>query len=80
MEDIIELVKEKCRIEDVIEKDGYPLKGHGRYRRGNRDDIHALVVDVRNQFYIWNGTVEHGDVINWEMARQNCDFKTAVEL
>ncbi len=73
----VELVKERCKIEDVI-SDEFTLKGHGRYRTTIKHD--SLVIDIREQRYHWNSQSQSGDVINWVMTRQNCDFKTAVEL
>lgn len=75
--DIIEQVKEKNRIEQVLEDDGFPLEGRGRYRHGRQHD--SLIVDVNNQAYHWNSKGEHGDVIAWKQARMGADFKSAVE-
>lgn len=75
--DIVELVKERNHIEDVIAADGYPLEGHGRYRRARQHD--SLVVDVHNQAYFWNSKSESGDVISWIQRRTNTDFKGAIE-
>ena len=79
-EDIVELVKQRNPIEEVIEaEDGFSLdKRGGRYRKCREHD--SLVVDVHVQAYHWNSRGEHGDVINWVMARSGADFKGAVEL
>lgn len=77
-ENIVELVKAKCKIEDVIEAE-YPFdKKRGRWWSTSRHD--SLVVDVYNQCYYWNSKGEKGDVISWVMNRQGCDFKTAIEI
>lgn len=77
--DIVELVKARNRIEDVVEADGFRLASRmGRYRKSSEHD--SLVIDVNNQAYHWNSSDEHGDVIAWVMARQKTDFKGAVEL
>ena len=76
---IVDTVKEKNPIEDVITADGYQVeKRGGRYRRCKEHD--SLVVDVHAQSYHWNSKGEHGDVIAWVMARTGADFKGAVEL
>jgi hypothetical protein len=77
--DIVEQVKIVNRIDDVIDKDGFSLgKKTGQYRRAQQHD--SLVVNVETQSYYWNSRNEKGDVINWVMRRNNCDFKTAIEL
>jgi hypothetical protein len=47
--DIVEELKSKLTIEQVIEADGYHLEGTGRYRRDSQHD--SLVVDLRAQAY-----------------------------
>lgn len=78
MDDIVEQVKERNRIEDVI-GETMPLQArHGRYLRCAEHD--SLVVDTRTQTYSWNSRNEiRGDVIEWVMRRGNLDFKGAVE-
>lgn len=76
---IVETVKQRNPIEEVVDGDGYPLeKRGGRYRKCREHD--SLVVDVHDQSYHWNSRSEHGDVIAWVMARQGTDFKGAVEI
>lgn len=78
--DIVEQVKEKNRIEDVVEADGFPLQKQSRYRKcTSKENGSSLVVDVQNQAYFWNSHAEHGDVINWVMRRRNMDFKAAMD-
>ena len=61
------------------QKDGFPLgKKTGQYRRSSQHD--SLVVNLEKQTYYWNSRHEQGDVINWVMAREGCDFKTAIEI
>ncbi len=76
--DIVEELKSKLTIAQVIEADGYHLEGTGRYRRDSQHD--SLVVDLRTQAYHWNSTDEHGDMFNWVMKRKSADFKGAVEI
>ena len=79
MDDIVEQVKARLRIEDVIAQDGYPLPTRGIYRKCTTPKIGGLIVNVNKQMYYWNGRSEWGDVIKWVQARQGCDFKEAVE-
>ena len=77
MDDIVELVKQRNPIEDVIQ-DTFPLqRQHGRYLRAKEHD--SLVVDTGRQMYVWNSQGESGDVIDWLCKRGNLDFKSAVE-
>lgn len=76
MEDIVDLIKERIRIEDVIEED-QPLRKAGRYWKGGEHS--SLVVDIGNQCYYWNSKAEHGDVIAWIEKRKGWDFKSTVE-
>lgn len=77
--DIVELVKERNPIEDVIEADGYPLPKRGRYRKCTTKGTGGLVVDTQQQMYFWNVRGEGGDVIAWVMKQRRVDFKAAVE-
>ena len=76
--DIVEELKAKLSIDDVVETDGYHLSGTGRYRRDSKHD--SLVVDLRTQAYHWNSSDEHGDIFTWVMHRTGADFKGAVEI
>ncbi|MBA4420245.1 MAG: hypothetical protein C0391_03785 [Anaerolinea sp.] len=76
-EDIVEKIKAKLRIEQIVEQDGFPLVNHGRYRKATQHD--SLVIDVEEQGYFWNSSGEHGDVINWVQKRRGLDFKSACE-
>lgn len=77
--DIVELVKERNRIEDVIEADGYPLPQRGRYRKCSTKGTGGLVIDIEAQAYFWNTRAENGDVIAWVQKQHRMDFKGAVE-
>lgn len=78
---IVDQIKSKLRIEDVIEQDGYPLdKKHGRWRKVTGRKLGGLVVDALSQTYAWHSTSEWGDVIQWVINRNNVDFKAACEL
>lgn len=77
MDDVVELVKERNKIEDVIQET-FPLqRQHGRYLRAKEHD--SLVIDTGRQMYVWNSKSESGDVIDWLIKRGNLDFKSAVE-
>lgn len=80
-DNIVELIKARCRIEDVIEADGYPLnRTTGRWRKVEGRKLGGLYVDVANQTYHWTARAEWGDVIQWTMNQRKCDFKQACEL
>ena len=75
--DLIEQIKQKTSIEDVIEET-HPLQHRrGRYLHGREND--SLVIDVNNQAYHWNSQDEHGDVFTWLEKRRGWDFKSAAE-
>ncbi len=78
-DDIVEQIKGKLRIEDVIEADGYPLPKRGRHRKCTTPHVGGLVVNVDMQMYYWNARNETGDVISWVRNRKGLDFKEAVE-
>ena len=76
--DIVEQVKARNRIEDIVEESGFRLANRmGRYRKGTEHD--SLVIDTAQQRYWWNSCDEHGDVVDWVRARQGMEFKDAVE-
>jgi DNA primase len=86
MDNIIEEIKEKVRIEDLVEETGITLeRRHGRYLRpsGARGQgLHGLVLDTFNNSYHHNGQDDHGDVFNWVMnhMHKGWDFKAALEF
>lgn len=86
MDNIVEEIKEKVRIEDLVEESGIPLeRRHGRYLRpsGPRGHgQHSLVLDTYNNSYHYNGQDDHGDIFNWVMnhMHKGYDFKAALEL
>ena len=81
--DIVDQVKGKLRIEDIIQADGWPLTPRGRWRKCTRSGDGGLVVDTQNQLYHWYSYGEWGDVIQWIQYggthRAKNDFKAAVE-
>lgn len=79
MDDIVEQIKARLRIEDVIEGDGYPLPKRGIYRKCTTAGTGGLIVNVNKQMYYWNSQAEWGDVIGWVEKRRGLDFKGAVE-
>lgn len=79
MDDIVEQIKAKLRIEDVIIQDGYALAGRSRYRKCTVAGTGGLVVDVQKQTYHWNARGEWGDVIAWYQRQHRMDFRGAVE-
>jgi len=81
--DIVDQIKAKLRIEDIITQDGWPLAQRGRWRRSTRAGDGGLVVDTQNQLYHWYSFNEWGDVIQWIQYggthRAKTDFKGAIE-
>lgn len=77
-EDIVELVKARNSIEDVVEADGFPLPKRGRYRKCTTKGTGGLVIDVNEGCYYWNTKGEGGDVIAWVQRQRRMDFKGAV--
>ena len=78
-DDIVEQIKARIRIEDVIDQDGFTLQGRARYRKCTVKGTGGLVVDVQKQTYHWNARGEWGDVIAWYQRQHRMDFKAAVE-
>lgn len=79
-EKFVQRVKESNPIEDVIEAIAAEFKlqrKRGRYIRGETHD--SLVVNVDEQFYVWNERGEKGDVFNWLEARNKWDFWTSLQ-
>jgi len=68
----IQDLKEKNRLEEVIEESGYILdhKAGARYWVCKSDP--SLSVDLKSQFYYWGE--ESGDVIAWLRARMGWEF------
>jgi len=80
-ESIIDQIKEKNLIEDIVEECGYPLQQRGRWRRCTRAGASGLVVDVQKQVYHRYATGEWGDVIAFYQVEKRLDFKAAaIEL
>ncbi len=78
-DDIVEQIKARIRIEDVVAQDGYPLPTRGRYRKCTKQGTGGLVVDTQRQVYHWNARGEWGDVIAWHEKQHRVDFKAACE-
>jgi len=81
--DIVDQVKGKLRIEDIIQADGWPLTPRGRWRRCTRSGNGGLVVDTQNQLYHWYSFGEWGDVLQWIQYggehRAKFDFRATIE-
>lgn len=78
LEDIVQEVKDRNPIEDVIAEDGFRLPGRGMYLKSPKQG--GLVVNTHAQLYYWNARAEHGDVISWVEHRKGTDFKGAIEI
>lgn len=79
-EAFVQRVKEANALEDVIEMAGAEFKlqrKRGRYVRG---EVHnSLVVNVDEQYYVWNESGEKGDVFVWLDKRNKWDFWTSLQ-
>jgi len=73
-------IRNNAQIENIIEE--YPdfelERKSGRYVRARKHN--SFVVDIYRQMYNWNSRNENGSVFDFVMAREKCDFKTAVEI
>lgn len=80
MDTIIDEIKERVAIEDLVEESGYALQRRtGRYLKCREHN--SLVIDTHNQSYHWNSQDEHGDIFNWIMHRNpGWDFRQALEV
>lgn len=78
MADMIQLIKERNPLEEVIADTMAMGSKRGRHVRGVQHD--SLVVDVMAQLYTWYSRAEAGDVINWVQNREGVEFQTAVEI
>lgn len=70
-------VRARVNIVDVISKYTPLGKVGGAEWRGK--DHPSLSVDEAKQLYYWHSHNEGGDVFEWVMHREGCDFKTALE-
>jgi DNA primase len=77
--DFIEQVRDANPIEDVIQEDGYPLKGH-KTMRGTRKDCDSLNVRTDWQRAWWFSQNWQGDVFAWVMRQKGVEFMDAVEM
>jgi len=78
--DFIENVRDANPIEDVIQEDGFPLKGY-KLMQGAREDCDSLTVRTDWQRAWWYSKGEwNGDVFGWVQRQRGCDFMEALEL
>lgn len=80
MDNIIDEIKQRVAIEDLVEESGFALQRRaGRYLKCREHT--SLVIDTHNQAYHWNSQDEHGDIFNWMMHRNpGWDFKQTLEV
>ncbi|RLD04247.1 MAG: hypothetical protein DRI32_06020 [Chloroflexi bacterium] len=78
--DFIEKVRDANPIEDVIQEDGYPLKGY-KTMMGMREDCNSLTVRTDWGKVWWYSKEPQyiGDVFAWVQREKGCDFMEAVE-
>jgi len=76
----LEAIRNNAKIEDIVgDYADFELeRKSGRYVRSRKHS--SFVVDVHRQMYNWNSRNENGSVFDFVMAREGCDFKTAVEI
>lgn len=84
MTDIIDEIKDKVRIEDLVEESGISVQRRGgRYLRAKApkgSGYNSLVLDTQHNCYHWNGNNESGDVIRWVQNRNpGWDFRMCLE-
>lgn len=73
----IDSIKHANLIQDVI-RESHSLREHGRYAKGVEHD--SLVVDMKQQYYVWNSQGHGGDVVSWLQATRKMDFKEAIDF
>lgn len=76
MDDAIEQIKDRVRIEDLVSQAGLTVVGHGRRRRTEEHPSLTLYVD-ENSWY-WFSQAKGGSVFDWWMDQHGCDFGTAL--
>ena len=76
--DFIERVRDANPIEDVIQEDGFSLRG-GRIMKGTGKDHDSLNVRVDWQRAWWYSKNWQGDVFAWVQLQKGCEFWEAVE-
>ena len=77
--DFIETVRDANLIEDVIQDDGFPLRGH-QTMRGARNDCDSLNVRTDWQRAWWYSRNWQGDVFGWVQLQKSCEFMEALEM
>lgn len=76
-DDYVEQVREANPIEDVIQEDGFTLRGHGRLRTCSKHDSLKVRTDMQRAF--WYSKNWNGDVFGWVMMQKGVDFGEAVD-
>lgn len=76
MDDMIAQIKDRVRIEDLVERAGLTVVGHGRRRRTAEHTSLALYLE-ENSWY-WFSQEKGGSVFDWWMDQHDCDFGTAL--
>src|SRR5574343_328435 len=76
MDDAIEQIRERVRIEDLVAQAGLTVVGRGRRRTTVEHPSLTLYVD-ENSWY-WFSQARGGSVFDWWMDQRHCDFGTAL--
>ncbi len=78
MDDLRE-IKDKNRLEDVIEEFGHQFIRDGNERFWRCLDAPGLVVDVEKQRFVWEEQDLKGDVLTWIIQQNGWEFSRAVK-
>lgn len=81
--DVITEIKDRVNLADYVQRDGLALKKEGHVLRAlcpfHAETTPSFTI-YENGHYHCFGCGAHGDVIDYVQARQNSDFKDALEL
>jgi len=81
--DIVDLIKSKIRIESLVSDYGVKI---GRNNKGlcpfhkEKNPSFTIYPDTNSFHCFGSGCEKHGDIFNFVMEKENCDFKTALKI
>src|SRR5574343_969114 len=76
MDDAIEQIRERVRIEDLVAQAGLTVVGRGR--RPTTEEYPSLTLYVDENSWYWFSQGKGGSVFDWWMDQHGCDFGTAL--
>src|SRR5574343_1233232 len=76
MDDAIEQIRERVRIEDLVAQAGLTVVGRGR--RPTTEEYPSLTLYVDENSWYWLSQARGGSVFDWWMDQHHCDFGTAL--